>query len=113
MAHGIMADVAHSQDGGRLGPATEPREQDLAIARTLERAVVAGTESVKRGPEMLAALRDAGVVDAGGHALTVIFAGVVAALRAEAPPALEPYAPAQITPPAHSSSPLPHPPTSP
>jgi fatty acid kinase len=104
MAHGIMADVAHSDDAGRLGPATEPREQDLAIARTLERAVAAGTDSVKRGPEMLAALREAGVVDAGGHALTVIFAGVVAALRDEAPPELERYAPAKITHPEHSSS---------
>ncbi len=104
MAHGIMADVAHSQDGGRLEPSTEPREQDLAIAKTLECAVLAGTESVKRGPEMLAALRDAGVVDAGGHALTVIFAGVVAALRDEAPPELEHYAPAKITHPEHSSS---------
>ncbi|HWX88288.1 MAG TPA: DAK2 domain-containing protein, partial [Solirubrobacteraceae bacterium] len=104
MAHGIMADVAHSQDAGRLGPATEPREQDLAIAKTLERAVEAGTDSVKRGPEMLAALRDAGVVDAGGHALTVIFAGVVAALREEEAPELEHYAPAKITHPEHSSS---------
>ena len=104
MAHGIMADVAHSQDAGRLGPGTEPREQDLAIAKTLERAVEAGTDSVKRGPEMLAALREAGVVDAGGHALTVIFAGVVAALRDEAPPELEHYAPAKITHPEHSSS---------
>jgi DAK2 domain fusion protein YloV len=104
MAHGIMADVAHSQDAGRLGPATEPREQDLAIAKTLERAVEAGTDSVKRGPEMLAALREAGVVDAGGHALTVIFAGVVAALRDEAPPELEHYAPAKITHPEHASS---------
>jgi DAK2 domain fusion protein YloV len=104
MAHGIMADVAHSQDAGRLGPSTEPREQDLAIAKTLECAIEAGTDSVKRGPEMLAALRDAGVVDAGGHALTVIFAGVVAALRDEAPPELEHYAPAKITHPEHSSS---------
>lgn len=104
MAHGIMADVAHSEDAGRLGPGTEPREQDLAIAKTLERAVEAGTDSVKRGPDMLAALREAGVVDAGGHALTVIFAGVVAALRDEAPPELEHYAPAKITHPEHSSS---------
>ncbi len=104
MAHGIMADVAHSEDAGRLGPGTEPREQDLAIAKTLERAVQAGTDSVKRGPDMLAALREAGVVDAGGHALTVIFAGVVAALREEAPPELEHYAPAKITHPEHSSS---------
>jgi uncharacterized protein len=104
MAHGIMADLAHGHDGGRLGPATEPLEQDLAIAKTLERAVEVGTDSVKRGPEMLAALRDAGVVDAGGHALTVIFAGVIAALRDEAPPELEHYAPAKITHPEHSSS---------
>lgn len=104
MAHGIMADLAHGEDAAPLGPATEPREQDLAIAKTLERAVEAGTDSVKRGPEMLAALRDAGVVDAGGHALTVIFAGVVAALRDEEPPELEHYAPAKITHPEHSSS---------
>jgi DAK2 domain fusion protein YloV len=104
MAHGIMADLAHNEDAGRMGPATEPREQDLAIARTLEQAIAAGTDSVKRGPEMLAALREAGVVDAGGHALTVIFAGVVAALRDEAPPELEHYAPAKITHPEHSSS---------
>jgi DAK2 domain fusion protein YloV len=104
MAHGIMADLAHGEDDGRLEPTTEPREQDLAIAKTLESAIAAGTESVKRGPEMLAALRDAGVVDAGGHALTVIFAGVVAALRDEEPPELEHYAPAKISHPEHSSS---------
>lgn len=104
MAHGIMADLAHGEDAALLGPGTEPREQDLAIAKTLERAVEAGTDSVKRGPEMLAALREAGVVDAGGHALTVIFAGVVAALRDEEPPELEHYAPAKITHPEHSSS---------
>jgi DAK2 domain fusion protein YloV len=104
MAHSIVADVAHSQEGGRLAPATEPREQDLAIAETLERAVSAGQESVKRGPELLAELRNAGVVDAGGHALTVIFAGVVAVLRGQEPPELEHYAPAKITHPEHSSS---------
>jgi DAK2 domain fusion protein YloV len=104
MAHGIMADLAHGEDAAPLGPTTEPGEQDIAIAKTLERAVEAGTDSVKRGPEMLAALREAGVVDAGGHALTVIFAGVVAALRQEEPPELEHYAPAKITHPEHSSS---------
>ncbi len=104
MAHGIMADVAHSEQRGRLGPATEPMQQDLAIAETLERAVDAGQKSVKRGPELLSALREAGVVDAGGHALTVIFAGVVAALRGDEPPELEHYAPAKISHPQHSSS---------
>jgi DAK2 domain fusion protein YloV len=104
MAHSIVNDVAHSKEGGRLAPATEPREQDLAIAQALERAVSVGQESVKRGPELLAELRDAGVVDAGGHALTVIFAGVVAALQGQEPPEIEHYAPAKITHPEHSSS---------
>jgi len=104
MAHGIMGDMAHGRDAGILGPGTEPAEQDLAIAGTLERAVAVGQESVKRGPDMLAALREAGVVDAGGYALTVIFAGVVAALRGDAPPELDHHAPAKITHPEHSSS---------
>jgi uncharacterized protein len=103
MAHQIMSDVAHLPDSPRLAPATTPAEQDLAIARTLERAVAAGQESVKRGPELLAQLRDAGVVDAGGYALTVIFAGVVAALRGDQEPALDHHAPARISHPEHSS----------
>jgi len=103
MAHQIMTDVAHTPGNPRLGPATDPQMQDAAIADALERAVVTGQESVKRGPELLAALRDAGVVDAGGYGLTIIFAGVVAALRGEDAPELEHYAPAQITHPQHSS----------
>ncbi len=104
MARQIASDVAHAPDGTRLGPATEPEAQDLTIAQTLERAVVAGEASVNRGPELLAALRDAGVVDAGGYGLTIIFAGVVAALRGDAPPALEHHEPARIHHPEHHSS---------
>jgi DAK2 domain fusion protein YloV len=103
MAHKIVADLAHGPESPRLGPATEPREQDKAIAEALEGAVEAGQDSVKRGPEMLAALREAGVVDAGGYGLTIIFAGVVAALRGEEPPELDHYAPARISHPEHSS----------
>jgi DAK2 domain fusion protein YloV len=103
MAHRIVTDVAHSSENPRLGPATEPRTQDTAIAAALESAVHAGQDSVKRGPELLAALRDAGVVDAGGYGLTIIFAGVVAALRGEDPPQLDHYEPARITHPQHSS----------
>jgi len=103
MAHKIVTDVAHSAENPRLGPTTEPRAQDTAIAAALERAVRAGEDSVKRGPELLAALREAGVVDAGGYGLTIIFAGVVAALRGEDPPPLDHYAPARITHPQHSS----------
>jgi DAK2 domain fusion protein YloV len=104
MAHKIMTDVAHSPEGLRLGPATEPRAQDTAIAQVLEGAVIAGQDSVKRGPELLAVLREAGVVDAGGYGLTIIFAGVVAALRGEEPPELDHHAPARISHPEHNSS---------
>jgi len=103
MAHQVVADLAHGPESPRFGPATEPREQDRAIAAALEHAVQAGEESVKRSPELLAALREAGVVDAGGYGLTIIFAGVVAALRGEEPPPLDHHAPARITHPEHSS----------
>jgi DAK2 domain fusion protein YloV len=103
MAHKIVTDVAHSPENLRLGPATAPSEQDALIAAALERAVIAGQDSVKRGPELLAALRDAGVVDAGGYGLTIMFAGVVAALRGDEAPALDHHAPARITHPEHSS----------
>jgi DAK2 domain fusion protein YloV len=103
MAHKIMTDVAHSPEDTRLGPTTDPATQDIAIADALERAVATGQESVKRSPELLAALREAGVVDAGGYGLTIIFAGVVAALRGEEAPALDHHAPAQITHPQHIS----------
>jgi DAK2 domain fusion protein YloV len=103
MAHQIVTDLAHGPESPRFGPATEAREQDRAIAAALERAVEAGQESVKRGPELLAALREAGVVDAGGYGLTIMFAGVVAALRGEEAPPLDHYAPARITHPEHNS----------
>ncbi len=98
MAHKIMTDVAHSAENPRLGPATDELTQDGVIADALERAVEAGQDSVRRGPELLAALREAGVVDAGGYGLTIILAGVVAVLRGDSAPALEHHAAARITP---------------
>jgi DAK2 domain fusion protein YloV len=103
MAHRIASEIAHMPEP-RLGPDVDAVEQDAALAEILERAIDAGQESVKKGPELLPVLRDAGVVDAGGYALTVVFAGVVAALRgAEAPP-LDHHAPARVTHPQHESS---------
>ena len=103
MAQKIVTDVAHSSENPRLGPATDEGTQDGVIANALERAVQAGQDSVRRGPELLAALREAGVVDAGGYGLTIILAGVVAVLRGDIAPALEHHAAARISHPEHSS----------
>ncbi len=104
MARMIASDVAHAPSSPRLERDTPAEVQDKLIAVTLERGITAGEEAVRRGPEMLAALREAGVVDAGGYGLTVIFAGVVAALRGQEPPELAHHAPARITHPQHASS---------
>src|SRR6478609_3557368 len=103
MAHRIASELAHMPDT-RLGPDAPPEVQDAALAEILERALEAGDESLKRGPELLPVLREAGVVDAGGYAVTIIFAGIVAALRGADPPPLDHHAPARITHPQHESS---------
>ena len=103
MAHRIASELAHMPDP-RLSPETSPEVQDAVIADILERAVRAGEESVKRSPELLEVLREAGVVDAGGYAVTILFAGVVAALRGAEPPPLDHHAPARVSHPEHESS---------
>ncbi|MDQ3648025.1 MAG: DAK2 domain-containing protein [Actinomycetota bacterium] len=82
MAHRVAHDLAH-MDTPRLGCESSPAEQDELIAEVLERALDAANEAVERGPDQLAILRESGVVDAGAYGLTVIMAGVVAALRGE------------------------------
>lgn len=103
MAHRIAVVNAHLPNS-RLAPDDSAAVQDDLIATVLEQAVHAGESSVMRTPDLLAVLRDAGVVDAGGYALVVIFAGIVAALRGDEPPPLEHHAPARITHPQHASS---------
>ncbi len=104
MATSIAHDLAHlPEDQRRLAAAAEPEQQNLLIAAALERAIVAGEASVQRGPELLPALREAGVVDAGGYGVIIIFAGIVAALKGTDAPELEHYAPARITHPEHAS----------
>ena len=66
--------------------------RDMAAAGDLEQALHAGRESLRRGPSLLPALREAGVVDSGGYALTLMVAGALAALRGEEPPPEEPMA---------------------
>ena len=103
MAVRVASELAHMNDA-RLGPGATAEEQDAVIADVIERALDAGQESVKRGPDLLPVLRDAGVVDAGGYGLTVLLAGIVGALRGSDAPPIEHHAAARVTHPQHSSS---------
>jgi DAK2 domain fusion protein YloV len=103
MSARVASELAHMPDG-RLGAKVSDEDQDAAIAGIIERALDAGQESVKRGPELLPVLRDAGVVDAGGYGLTVLLAGIVGALKGSEPPAIEHHEAARVTHPEHSSS---------
>jgi DAK2 domain fusion protein YloV len=82
MAHRVAQDLAHMQPQ-RLGDGVPAEEQDQLLAEVLERALEAANEAVRRGPEQLAVLREAGVVDAGAYGLTVLVAGLIAALRGD------------------------------
>jgi uncharacterized protein len=84
MAHRVASELAHRPDS-RLAADVSAAEQDFAIADVIESAVQAGQDSVARGPERLPALRSAAVVDAGGYGLTLLLAGIVAALRGSDP----------------------------
>ena len=80
MAHRVATDLAH-MERPRLDPGATDEEQNEVLADVLERALEAAQASVERGPELLPVLREHGVVDAGGYGVTLLIAGVVAALR--------------------------------
>src|SRR5690348_13994583 len=80
MAHRVASELAHTHDP-RLGPDATVIEQDEVIAQVIQQALDAGQESVQRGPDLLPVLREAGVVDAGGYAVTILLAGIIGALR--------------------------------
>jgi DAK2 domain fusion protein YloV len=103
MAAKVASDVAH-MDEPRLLHRVDDDAQNAMIAEVLESALRSGELSVARGPELLPILREAGVVDAGGYGLTVMMAGVIAALRGTTAPALAHHSPARITQPQHESS---------
>src|SRR4051794_19172697 len=84
MAHSLTRQLAHlSADKQRLGADVSEEQQDAILAEVLERAIADGERAVARTPEQLAVLRESGVVDAGGHGLVLILAGVVAGLRGD------------------------------
>src|SRR6201996_1221023 len=103
MAHRVASELAH-MPGARLHADATAGEQDLVIADVIESALEAGEESVKRGPDLLPVLRDAGVVDAGGYGLTVLHSGIVGALRGTEAPELDHHRAARVTHPQHASS---------
>ena len=103
MSARVASDLAH-MNNARLGPDATDAQQNEVLAELIENALAAGEESVRRGPELLPVLREAGVVDAGGYGLTVLLAGIVGALRGSEPPSLEHHAAARITHPQHASS---------
>jgi DAK2 domain fusion protein YloV len=84
MAHSLTRQLAHLQaDKQRLGRDVSDAQQDAILAEVLERAIEDGERAVARTPEQLEVLRESGVVDAGGHGLVLILAGVVAGLRGD------------------------------
>ena len=103
MASRVATELAHMPDA-RLGSETASDLQDALAADVMERALEAGQQSVKRGPDLLPVLREAGVVDAGGYGLTVVLAGMVQALRGTETVHIEHQAPARITHPEHAST---------
>jgi DAK2 domain fusion protein YloV len=103
MSARVASDLAHMTNA-RLGPDATDAQQNEVLAELIENALAAGEESVRRGPDLLPVLREAGVVDAGGYGLTVLLAGIVGALRGSEPPSLEHHAAARITHPQHASS---------
>src|SRR3954469_19500889 len=82
IAHRVAQDLAHMRPQ-RLDDGVAPEAQDELLAEVLERALEAGNEAVRRGPEQLSVLREAGVVDAGAYGLTILVAGMIAALRGD------------------------------
>jgi uncharacterized protein len=84
MAHSLARQLAHLEaDKQRLGRNVSEEQQDAVLAEVLERAIEDGERAVARTPEQLEVLRESGVVDAGGHGLVLILAGVVAGLRGD------------------------------
>jgi DAK2 domain fusion protein YloV len=107
MAHSLSRQLAHlDKEKQRLGPDASEEQQDAVLAEVLERAIADGERAVARTPEQLEVLRESGVVDAGGHGLVLILAGVVAALRGDGdePPEVRHYEPPRRSLPQHEDS---------
>jgi uncharacterized protein len=84
MATSLSVQLAHlEREKTRFDREVTDAEQDAVLAQVLEKAIADGERAVARTPEQLEVLRESGVVDAGGHGLVLILAGVVAGLRGD------------------------------
>jgi uncharacterized protein len=105
MAARMTTDLPHMPAGERrLGHEGDGALQNRLIANILVRALETGEQSLKRGPDLLPVLREAGVVDAGAYGLLVVLSGCLGVLQGDEPPALEHHAPARVSHPQHESS---------
>ena len=107
MATSLSVQLAHlEREKTRFDREVTDSEQDAVLAQVLEKAIADGERAVARTPEQLEVLRESGVVDAGGHGLVLILAGVVAGLRGDggAPPEVAHHEPPRRSLPHHEDS---------
>jgi DAK2 domain fusion protein YloV len=107
MATSLSVQLAHlEREKTRFDGEVTDEEQDAVLAQVLERAIADGERAVARTPEQLEVLRESGVVDAGGHGLVLILAGVVAGLRGDGGelPEVQHHEPPRRTLPHHEDS---------
>ena len=101
----MTSELAHMpRDEQRLMETGDAELQNRLIANILTSALETGEASLKRGPELLPILRQAGVVDAGAYGLLVVLSGCLSVLQGQEAPELEHHAPAKISHPQHASS---------
>ena len=93
----IGADTAYKAvmkpvEGTILTVARESAEYAVKIAKKetdiedfLEKVIYQGENTLKRTPDMLPVLKEAGVVDSGGKGLIYIYLGILGALKGETP----------------------------
>jgi DAK2 domain fusion protein YloV len=107
MATSLSVQLAHlEREKTRFDRQVTDEEQDAILAQVLEKAIADGERAVARTPEQLEVLRESGVVDAGGHGLVLILAGVVAGLRGDGgePPEVAHHEPPRRSLPHHEDS---------
>ena len=109
-----MADAVADRRSQWLRRAARPRtrptiEQNALLAEMMATALFAGEEALRRTPEQLDVLAEAGVVDAGALGLVVIIRGMVAGLAGEQVqlPEIPHYAAARLDQVHHADSRLP------